>query len=279
MLLESGWVKHRTLFLFLGVISSALVGWFDYVTTDQVNLSFFYLIPILFTTVAIGRTGGLGMALACAVIKIGTDIFSEQPYARTSYYMFNGFGLFVAFATFSMLLDMLRASYKRECDLHQLDGLTGLPNRQNFIHVTGDEWEKHKQSKSPYTIIVFDIDNFREFNNANGHHVGDIALQTLALSASKALNGDGILYRIGGDDFAVTFNESSAQKAQQAANHLHQRLAATIHDKCWRLSVSICTISCIDFSISVDDMVFRASGELHKAKQERGAGVLMELSC
>ncbi len=219
------------------------------------------------------------MALACAVIKIGTDIFSEQPYARTSYYMFNGLGLFAAFATFSLLLDTLRASYKRECDLHQLDGLTGLPNRQNFIHVTSNEWEKRKQSKSPYTILIFDIDNFREFNNTNGHHVGDIVLQTLALSASKALNDEGIIYRIGGDDFAVTFNEASTQSAQQTANRLHQRLSGIVRDKCWHLSVSICTISCMDFSISVDDMVYRASDELHKAKQERGAGAVIELSC
>jgi len=279
MLLAGGWVKYRSLFLGLGIASSVVVGWLDYVTTDEINLSFFYLLPIFFTTMAVGRSGGLCMALACAVIKIITDVYSEQPYARSVYYAFNGLGLFAAFAAFALLLDALRSAYKRECEVYRRDELTGLANHQDFLDVAGEEWFDCKQMNTPFAMLAVDLDNFKAFNAVNGHYVGDMVLQVLARSAGSALGEGDVLYRLGADDFAVVLAEAAPQKVRQAAEHLQQRLSAIMLDKGWRLGVSICIVSCVEFSLALEEVLCRASEELHTAKQDGKSGVIVELQC
>ena len=280
MLLEGGWIKYRAVFLGLGVASCVIVGWFDYITTEEVNLSFVYLLPVFFTTVAMGRTGGLSMALACAVIKIVTDVYSGQPYSRSVYYAFNGLGLFAAFAAFSLLLDGLRAAYKRECDVYRKDELTGLPNRRDFLAVAGEEWTRCRQMGMPFAMLVVDFDNFKEFNATRGHHVGDLVLQAVARSAGKALSEADILYRLGGDDLAVVLAEADPQKARQTAERLQQRLAATMLDKGWCLATSICIVFSVDFATSLDDVLHQASAALHASKQDSSEpGVIVELNC
>lgn len=279
MLLESGWIKYRQVFLALAAVSSVLIGWFDYVTTDEVNLSFVYLLPVFLTTLAVGRTGGLGMALACAAIKIVADVYSDQPYANSFIYAFNGLGLFIAFAAFSLLLDMLRTAYRRECEIYRKDGLTGLPNRQDFFAVVGDRLSSSKQAGKPHTLLLLDTDNLKDFNAANGYHVGDIALQAIAKVLGKTLGKNGIVYRIGGDDFAVTLIETELQKVRQTAGELQKEVTAAIQNKGWQLSVSLCIATCSDATISLEDVLRRSITALNAARRDAGPGIVVEWTC
>lgn len=98
------------------------------------------------------------------------------------------------------LLSILYYSY---CNAmwQQLDGLTGLLNQRSYLNLTSSF------SKNG-TLIVFDIDNFKDINDNYGHLVGDQCLEEIADCIKKAYSQYGYCYRIGGDEFCVLLNDN-----------------------------------------------------------------------
>ena len=78
----------------------------------------------------------------------------------------------------------------------QLDGLTGLLNQKSYLNTTAS-------LSQGGTLIVFDIDNFKQVNDTYGHLTGDQCLEIIAACMKKAYSRDGFCYRIGGDEFCV----------------------------------------------------------------------------
>lgn len=87
----------------------------------------------------------------------------------------------------------------------QLDGLTGLLNQSSYLNQTA------ALSKDG-TLIVFDIDDFKQINDNYGHLMGDQCLRVIATCIRKAYSADGYCYRIGGDEFCVLLNPDVNQK-------------------------------------------------------------------
>ncbi|MBL1379078.1 putative bifunctional diguanylate cyclase/phosphodiesterase [Zobellella iuensis] len=79
------------------------------------------------------------------------------------------------------------------------DGLTGLANRASFQH----RLSQYCRRREPFALMILDINNFRLFNNAMNHRVGDRVLREVALRLQSRLRGDDFLARIGSDEFAV----------------------------------------------------------------------------
>ncbi|MGI9595410.1 MAG: putative bifunctional diguanylate cyclase/phosphodiesterase [Acidimicrobiales bacterium] len=100
------------------------------------------------------------------------------------------------------------------------DSLTGLPNRLGFTRLF-DEWGSTELG----TLLVIDLDRFKEINDTLGHATGDRALQILAKRISRILGEDAIVGRLGGDEFVV-FNRSSNDPRDAAT--LARRLVAAI---------------------------------------------------
>lgn len=95
---------------------------------------------------------------------------------------------------------------KYEDTLKQLalhDPLTGLPNRNYFSQCLKLEMEKAKQTKQSLSIIMLDIDYFKEINDTYGHDIGDELLKEFAKRVKGALRKNDIMARIGGDEFII----------------------------------------------------------------------------
>lgn len=84
----------------------------------------------------------------------------------------------------------------------QLDGLTGLLNQNSYLNKT-DALSQNG------TLVVFDIDDFKQINDRYGHLIGDQCLKEIADCIKKAYAKDGFCYRIGGDEFCVLLNENA----------------------------------------------------------------------
>jgi diguanylate cyclase (GGDEF)-like protein/PAS domain S-box-containing protein len=101
-------------------------------------------------------------------------------------------------------------------ELASYDTLTTLYNR----HIFETELQRTEQhalrSKSKFALIVFDIDNFKRFNDSLGHHVGDLILQKIAKRLKKIVRSTNLLARIGGDEFAIIV-ENFHDKSEIAA--------------------------------------------------------------
>ncbi|MEH6940179.1 GGDEF domain-containing protein [Bacillus sp. JJ664] len=89
--------------------------------------------------------------------------------------------------------------------LHQLsisDGLTGIPNRRYFEEMYKLKWEEAQASQKPLSLIIFDIDFFKKFNDSYGHLEGDKCLKIVANTVSKIIDETSdFCARFGGEEF------------------------------------------------------------------------------
>jgi diguanylate cyclase (GGDEF)-like protein/PAS domain S-box-containing protein len=96
-----------------------------------------------------------------------------------------------------------RSAQDQLWDLANLDPLTGLPNRMRFNDALTHAVTQAQQLQQPFALAMIDLDNFKEVNDSLGHDVGDELLCTVAERLSKALRGNDMIARIGGDEFGV----------------------------------------------------------------------------
>mgnify|MGYP000924594002 CR=1 FL=1 len=106
------------------------------------------------------------------------------------------------------------------------DPLTGLANRTRFDMTLDQEMRLSQRSGQPLSLLVLDIDHFKQLNDSQGHPAGDAALKALGrVLRSRARRPRDLVARLGGDEFAVLLPETSAQAAATIATTIHVDLA------------------------------------------------------
>lgn len=109
------------------------------------------------------------------------------------------------------------------------DGLTGLKNRRGFDTALSEEIARASRDKTPLSLLMLDIDNFKSFNDAFGHPAGDQALtQAARILAARARPFDRVA-RYGGEEFAVILPNTEAYSAVKAG----ERLRRAVEDASW----------------------------------------------
>jgi diguanylate cyclase (GGDEF)-like protein len=107
------------------------------------------------------------------------------------------------------------------------DDLTGLNNARYFKHFLARIIEKAKQKRFPVTLLLFDIDNFKRYNDTYGHGVGDEILKQTASLMRRCCRDHDLVARISGDEFAVVFWEKEGPRQAYDASNPPARLPAT----------------------------------------------------
>ncbi|MGV8917874.1 MAG: sensor domain-containing diguanylate cyclase [Pseudomonas sp.] len=98
------------------------------------------------------------------------------------------------------------------------DGLTGIANRRMFDTVLQREWASAQANQLPLSLIILDIDFFKQYNDHYGHMKGDEALRMVAQTLSQAANQPrDFIARIGGEEFVWLLPETTAYKAERVA--------------------------------------------------------------
>jgi len=156
-----------------------------------------------------------------------------------------------------------------------LDGLTGIPNRRRFDAALALEWSRCQRSGQPLSLIIADVDQFKQYNDTLGHAAGDRVLQEVAVAMRQGARRPGDLAaRYGGEEFVLLLPETDALQAQQLADELLQRMAArqlphpaSTAGPCVTLSLG--GITTIPGSSEVDpDFFKRADAALYQAKAQ-----------
>ena len=103
-------------------------------------------------------------------------------------------------------------------DLSFKDGLTGIANRRRFDSLGEREWESARRSQRPLSLLLFDIDFFKQYNDHYGHIAGDDCLKRVAQAlGTGARRPRDILARYGGEEFALVLPETDAGGAEAVA--------------------------------------------------------------
>ena len=109
------------------------------------------------------------------------------------------------------------------------DGLTGLKNRRYIWEFANQTIELARSNNSEVTLMIFDIDNFKHYNDEYGHPAGDEILKQVAVLMERCCRGHDIIGRIGGDEFAVIFWDNRSGGSSDTDNE--RRLALADHPK------------------------------------------------
>jgi two-component system chemotaxis family response regulator WspR len=109
--------------------------------------------------------------------------------------------------------------------LTSVDGLTGISNRRYFNEYIEREWNRAMRSQIPLSILLIDVDHFKQYNDTYGHIAGDEVLRKVAQTMSQACRRSADLAaRYGGEEFVVTFPETPATDIR----HLGERLCEAV---------------------------------------------------
>jgi diguanylate cyclase (GGDEF)-like protein len=125
--------------------------------------------------------------------------------------------------------DSLELDYIRHVlDVANTDALTGLYNRAHFDVLLASELVRAATSNQPGSLILFDIDHFKTINDDFGHRTGDAVLGDLANLAKSQLSPGELLFRTGGEEFAVLLPGASHSLARKTAELLRQAVEAAV---------------------------------------------------
>lgn len=107
--------------------------------------------------------------------------------------------------------------------LANIDSLTEIPNRRAFEERFTQEWNRAKRHEVPLTVIMVDIDQFKQYNDCYGHPAGDVCLQEVATLLMRHFKrGSDLVSRYGGEEFVILLPETDNATALQLCNNACQ---------------------------------------------------------
>jgi len=233
--------------------------------------------------VIVGR-GRLIMALACiagmsTMIYRGLSFwlgwhevtpFQSRDALNTLFYMINYLGMF--FLAFGFVLSTVEQSAELNRRLAQQDPLTGLANRRALFESMDTLFARAGTAGAPISLMIIDVDLFKQVNDRFGHQVGDAVLKQVAYTIRQRLRSSDIVCRFGGEEFLAVLPNTRPDDVKGIAEELRQAIASMPVDADGRV---------IDVSISIglfcterllpeqtpDVIIALADKALYRAKQ------------
>ena len=159
-------------------------------------------------------------------------------------------------------------------DLSSIDGLTGIANRRRFAESLAGEWKRCTRSRCTLSLLIIDIDFFKDFNDNYGHVAGDACLKRIAtaLDAAACRVGD-LVARYGGEEFCVVLPETDSAGAEKVAETMRTsvedlNITHTFSQCSDRVTVSIGAASMIPYADADPEILMLAADKmLYQAKQ------------
>lgn len=105
------------------------------------------------------------------------------------------------------------------------DPLTGAFNRRSFLEKGSDIMAQYLRYKRPTSVLMMDIDHFKQINDTFGHHVGDDVLKALVKECLVTVRKSDVFGRLGGEEFGVILMENDSEQSLQVAERIRQRVA------------------------------------------------------
>ena len=149
------------------------------------------------------------------------------------------------------------------------DSLTGLPNRRFFLDMANREVDRVRRFRVPASVVMIDVDHFKEINDTYGHAAGDDALRHMAVSFRASLREVDVLARLGGEEFAVLLPGTDEDGAQRVAEKMRMALSSepvATGQYSFHLTASFGTTDLLSGDLDIGAALRRADAALYAAK-------------
>lgn len=230
----------------------------------------------------VGR-GRIIMAITC-VIGMSTMIYrglalwlgwhEVTPFQwpdtlNALFYMINYLGMF--FLAFGFVLSAVEQSAEQNRRISLQDPLTGLANRRALFETMDGLYVKAKTAGGPLSLMIIDVDLFKQVNDRYGHQAGDAVIQHVASTVKHRLRGNDIVGRFGGEEFLAVLPDTPPDGAKQVAEELRQTLASRPvlvdgQEITVTISIGLYTSGRLVSSQTPDTMIATADKALYRAK-------------
>lgn len=215
--------------------------------------------------------GFLALFLAVGAPRMLEFASSTDEQARLVAYMY----LHIPIAA-GIVISLLRAYGAKEAIQQQnvaaavrqsqLDPLTRLENRRGMTKHLYACADASTRQGTPFSLILADIDDFKQVNDTYGHNVGDEALSNVARILRDEVRGHDVVCRLGGDEFAIVLPRTSLFDANALADRLRTEVRDAIHPKGARVTLSL-GVAEFHHGEPLDSLMERADGALYAAKR------------
>ncbi|MDR1590029.1 MAG: diguanylate cyclase [Oscillospiraceae bacterium] len=164
--------------------------------------------------------------------------------------------------------------YIREVErLSMIDALTDIPNRRSFDVTVNEEWRRMFRNRSPISLLMIDVDNFKDYNDTYGHPQGDILLKYLSHTFTKCLRRPyDTAARIGGEEFAIILPSTDligamgvAESIRAAVEAMRVPCANLGTDTFVTVSIGVAAMTPNEHHI-IGDLIEQADRNLYSAK-------------
>lgn len=105
------------------------------------------------------------------------------------------------------------------------DGLTGIKTRRFFLEALQSEWKRASRTGRPFSMVVLDLDKFKEVNDTMGHLEGDLVLARIGRLLEQKVRQSNVVARYGGDEFMILMPETGVEQAQILSERLRLWIA------------------------------------------------------
>lgn len=164
--------------------------------------------------------------------------------------------------------------------LASTDALTGVCNRRSFIEQLNAEFSRTRRYQHPLSMLMMDLDHFKEINDSYGHHMGDLTLKQFSETCLESLRENDLFARIGGEEFAAMLTETGPRRALQVAERLREKVSEIVVSKdgaSFNFQVSIGVATLRDADTAIDAIFQRADQALYRAKRQGRNRVVSDL--
>ena len=206
--------------------------------------------------------------LPTLVVAVGAVLVTSITVALAGESLLIPENIMLAVAT-SMVVHFAKVQVRRQLQLASSDVLTGALNRRYLLTQLSSMRADIVRTKRISSLVLIDVDGLKSINDSLGHSAGDAVLKFFSRITRERIRGSDLLFRIGGDEFALILSDAKSHAALSVSNDLRQLVKEQIADGTpdFSLSFGVC---CVEDSASANDWLERADEALYEAKAHGG---------
>jgi diguanylate cyclase (GGDEF)-like protein len=202
---------------------------------------------------------------------------SPNPLEATTAVVFLGAAIGMGFGVFWMEGHQMRLELQQ---LANIDPLTGIHNRRSFIALCEQELLRTSRTGDAFSLLMFDLDGFKQINDRYGHRTGDTVLCAVVEKLRNSVRNIDIVGRWGGDEFVALLPRADAEAAMIVAHRLRYHVdsiavpnprrhdAGARQDITITLSIGVTTYFGHDPTITIQDLLHQCDSAMYQAKGE-----------